>query len=57
MTLVWVAEGSRSAFAEGCASLARVQEFWTSLQGAGGLPAGETEDLEQRLPALRARCR
>ena len=52
-----LAEGSPPAVAEGCASLARVQAFWTGLQGAGGLPAGETEDLEQRLPALRARCR
>ena len=52
-----LAEGSRPAIAEGCASLARVQEFWTGLEGAGSLPAGETEDLEQRLPALRARCR
>jgi len=51
-----LAEGSRPALAEGCASLARVQQFWTGLKGAGGLPAGETEDLEQRLPALRARC-
>jgi hypothetical protein len=52
-----LAEGTRSARVEGCASLARVQDFWTELHGAGALPPGETEDLRQRLPALRARCR
>ena len=51
-----LAEGTPAARAEGCASLARVQQFWTGLRDAGSLPQGETEDLLQRLPALRARC-
>jgi tetratricopeptide (TPR) repeat protein/tRNA A-37 threonylcarbamoyl transferase component Bud32 len=51
-----LAEGTPAARAEGCASLARVQQFWSALRAEGALPPGETEDLG-RLPALRAPCR
>jgi hypothetical protein len=51
-----LAQGTRTGIAEGCASLGRVQQFWTGLRSKGELPPGEKEDLE-RLPATRARCR
>jgi hypothetical protein len=50
-----LAQGRPEAVAEGCASLDRVQAFWSELRAKGELPPGETAELE-RLPSWTARC-
>jgi non-specific serine/threonine protein kinase/serine/threonine-protein kinase len=46
----------RAASAEGCATLDRVQAFWSGLQARGELPPDDRAALAE-LPRWRARCR